>query len=340
MKRCFSLAKMGQGKVKSNPLVGSVIVHDDSIIGEGYHEMFGSHHAEVNSINSVKDKSLLKQSTIYVNLEPCFHFGKTPPCADLILKEQIPHVVIANRDPHSLVDGKGLQKLKKNGVKVELGILEDEGKELNKRFFTFQEKKRPYIVLKWAQSIDGFMDIDREVDQKGIHWITGPQTGVYSHRLRASEMGIVVGATTVKVDNPSLTTRNYPGDNPIRIVLDRKSEINEGFEVLNDEAKSIIFNSKIHSKCGTNEWVKINFEIDPLNQILKFLYERSIVSVLVEGGKMTLQSFIDHDLWDEAHILEGPKEIHSGLRSPELNFIEAQKTSSGADSVYFIKNKR
>ncbi len=224
MRRCLQLAKMGEGNVAPNPMVGAVIVCNHKIIGEGYHQEFGGPHAEVNAINSVKDKSLLAKSTIYVSLEPCAHHGKTPPCSDLIVEHKIPKVVIGSQDTFSKVNGKGIKKLEANGCQVTCGVLEKECRKLNKRFFTFHEKKRPFVILKWAQTKDGFLDKKRNEGEKGIHWITAPETRSLVHLWRSKEMGVLVGRQTAAVDDPKLNVRDVTGKNPVRIILD--SQIN------------------------------------------------------------------------------------------------------------------
>lgn len=337
MERCLFLAKLGAGNVAPNPMVGSVVVHDGKIIGEGYHEKYGEAHAEVNAIQSVKDKSLLKNSTIYVNLEPCAHFGKTPPCANLIIESEIPNVVIGCIDSYAEVAGKGIDKMEKAGIQVTVGVLEKESLELNRRFFTFHSKKRPYIILKWAQTMDGFMDIDRSDKQKGIFWITQPETQVLVHKWRHEEAAILVGKNTVSTDNPSLTCRAFEGNSPIRIVLDPKMRLDYGaFHVGDRSVKTYIFTEKKIVSSGLLEFIEItDFTVAG---ILSKLYALNIQSVIVEGGKTTLTSFIDAELWDEARILTGTVFIGNGLEAPKINGILKSQDRLGKDHLTIWKH--
>jgi len=330
LNRCLFLAELGQGNVAPNPMVGSVIVCDDKIIGEGYHEKYGEAHAEVNAINSVKDKSLLSKSTIYVNLEPCAHFGKTPPCSNLIIESKIPRVVIGCVDSYSEVAGKGIEKMEKAGINVTVGILEKESLALNTRFFTFHTHKRPYIILKWAQSANGYMDIDRSTNKKGIFWITQPETKTLVHKWRAEEAGILVGRQTIENDNPSLTCRDYKGNHPTRFVIDKELKTNySDFIISKDGIKTYIFN-QIETKTLNNiEFIQLNdFS---LASILHEIYKLDIQSIIVEGGKFTLEQFIKANLWDEARILTGIGTIENGIKAP---ILDAEKV----DSYYFGKD--
>lgn len=335
LERALLLAKLGKGNVAPNPLVGSVVVHNGCIIGEGYHEKYGEAHAEVNAINSVKDKSLLSKSTIYVNLEPCAHFGKTPPCSNLIIEHKIPRVVIGCIDSFSEVAGKGIEKMKKAGIDVIVGVLEKESLELNKRFFTFHTQKRPYIILKWAQSSDGFMDIDRINKDKGIFWITQPETKTLVHKWRAEEAGILVGRRTIENDNPSLTCRDYEGNHPTRFVLDKDLKTNyTNYTISQDGIKTYIFNQKQSKSVNNIEFIKINdFS---LNSILNKIYKLNIQSVIVEGGKFTLTQFIEHNLWDEARVLTGIKPIENGVTSPIIKGSIREEYTYGKDLVKVI----
>ncbi len=333
MKRCLELARNAKGYTSPNPMVGSVIVYNERIIGEGWHHAPGLPHAEVNAINSVKDKSKLKDSTIYVSLEPCAHFGKTPPCSDLIIENKIPKVVIGCRDPFEEVNGRGIEKLKNVGVEVIEGILDEESRNLNKSFFTFHTKKRPYIILKWAQTADGFMDISRKENEKGINWITQPETKTLVHQWRADVDAILVGKNTVLNDNPSLTVREVEGKNPIRLIIDPKAEINSDFSIFGKEVQTVIFSdlkAKVHQN-GIH--VQINFDENPLKEIMEYCFNHQIQSILVEGGAATLQAFIDNNLWDEARVFTGITKFNDGLMAPQLN---SQPTSSfhfGKDQV-------
>ncbi len=324
MQRCFDLALLGLGNTAPNPLVGSVIVHQDKIIGEGYHEKYGEAHAEVNAINSVKHKSLLTESTIYVNLEPCAHFGKTPPCSDLIIKHNIPKVVIGCIDTFDEVAGKGVEKLEAKGCKVEVGVLEDQAKELNKRFFTFHNKKRPYVILKWAQSSDGFIDIDRSNGKKGIAWISGPETKQVVHKWRHEEAGILVGKNTVLTDNPSLTVREIEGNSPIRFVLDTNNSIDlEKYQIGNQPPATFKLTG---------------LDTSTAENILNFLYNKSIQSVIIEGGASTLNTFIECGLWDEARVITGSKIFQTGIKAPLLRINPTKTQKSQTDTIIYYYN--
>jgi diaminohydroxyphosphoribosylaminopyrimidine deaminase/5-amino-6-(5-phosphoribosylamino)uracil reductase len=338
MKRALNLAKLGKGKVAPNPMVGSVIVCDGKIIGEGYHQKCGEAHAEVNAINSVKNKSLLSQSTIYVNLEPCAHFGKTPPCSNLIIESNIPRVVIGCVDSYAKVAGKGIEKMKKAGINVKVGVLEQEALNLNRRFFTFHSKKRPYVILKWAQSVNGFMDIKRSKNNdKGIFWITQPETKTLVHKWRAEEAGILVGRNTIEVDNPSLTCRAYDGKHPVRIVLDKDLKADYlNKNITTQEATTFIFNQKKSEQINTTCFIKIN-EFS-LESILFELYQREVQSIIIEGGKYTLEQFIKSNLWDEARVLTGTSNILKGIKAPILHQPVINSYYFGKDKVEILLN--
>jgi len=319
IKRCIQLAKNGIGTTYPNPMVGSVIVVDNVIIGEGWHRKAGEAHAEVNAINSVKDKSLFKKATIYVSLEPCSHYGKTPPCADLIVKNNIKNVVIGIVDSNSKVSGKGVAHLKNNGCKVIVGVLERECFNLNKRFFTFHNKKRPYIILKWAETKDGFIDKLRNNKAISQNWISNKYSQQLVHKIRAEEQAILVGTNTVLNDNPSLTARSWKGENPIRIVLDRVLKISKSYMVMNGEVETIILTEKKGLDSSKNLiFEEIDFAENVPNQICEVLYNYEIQSVIIEGGAQTLQSFIDANLWDEAYVFIGNTIFKEGLKAPKL----------------------
>ncbi len=339
MLRCLELAQLGLGKVAPNPMVGAVIVYDDKIIGEGYHQKYGEAHAEVNAVNSVHDKSLLKDSTIYVSLEPCSHHGKTPPCADLLVKHQFKKVVIACQDTFSEVSGKGIQCLRDAGIKVIVGVLEEEARELNKRFFTFHEKKRPYVILKWAQTKNGFIDIEREKNEKGIHWITQEETKKTVHRWRSEEPAILVGKNTVLNDNPSLTVRETFGRNPLRIVLDSNLELEEAnYKLFNAEAPTIRLNTLKNWSSGSNNSIQVaDMEVAT---ILNVLYDLSIQSLIIEGGASVLQSFIDSKLWDEARVLIGVNEFPKGVNAPTIDIkLKSRSEKLGLDQLELYINQ-
>lgn len=319
MARCIQLAKNGLGTTYPNPLVGSVIVYNDKIIGEGWHQKAGEAHAEVNAINSVKDKALLSKSTIYVSLEPCSHFGKTPPCADLISYHKIPNVVIGTIDSFAKVAGNGIKKLMESGAKITLGVLEKECKELNKRFFTFHEKKRPYIILKWAETEDGFI-APLEKDEKKPVWITNQYSRQLVHKWRTEEQGILVGTNTVLEDNPSLDARDFFGHSPTRIVIDKNNKIDETFQIKNNKIKTIIINNKeILTKNDDILYKNIIFDSVFIKKTLNYLHFLNTQSVIIEGGKKTIQSFIDQGLWDEARVFSNKIKFKNGIEAPKLN---------------------
>jgi diaminohydroxyphosphoribosylaminopyrimidine deaminase/5-amino-6-(5-phosphoribosylamino)uracil reductase len=325
MQRCLELAKKGLGTTRPNPMVGCVIVYDDTIIGEGYTSPYGGNHAEVNAIASVKDKSLLKKATLYVSLEPCNHHGKTPPCSDLIVKSKIPKVVIGVFDAHSIVAGKGIEHLKNNGCEVVVGLLEDECKELNKRFFTFHAKKRPYIILKWAETKDGFIDVLREKDaEKKPNWISNAYSQQLVHKWRSQEHAILVGTNTVITDNPQLNVRKWSGINPIRLVLDNSLRIPLDSHVFDGSVKTIVFTSTktLFSEEKENVLIEyVDYAKDVPKQICDILYKNNIQSILIEGGAQTLRGFINADLWDEARVFVGDKKFGEGLESPTLRGV-------------------
>lgn len=311
--RCLQLARNGLCTTAPNPMVGAVIVYKETIIGEGYHIQCGEAHAEVNAIRSVKDERLLKESTIYVSLEPCSHYGKTPPCADLIIEKGIPKVVIGCTDPFSLVAGRGIEKLRKAGIEVTVGVLEEECRQLISRFITFNTLKRPYITLKWAESADGFIDINR-TDGKPVVLST-PLTSMVVHKKRAEHDAILVGRRTALLDNPSLTTRNWYGKSPVRLVIDRNQTLPSGLALFNGETPTYIFTQK-EPPLPDERFIRLDFERSILPQIMAFLYEKKLQSLLVEGGSTLLQSFIDSELWDEAYIEQSPIMLKDGIAAP------------------------
>ena len=317
MRRCIELAKNGLCNVSPNPMVGAVIVCDGRIIGEGYHIRCGEAHAEVNAIHSVKDESLLKRSTIYVSLEPCSHYGKTPPCADLIIEKQIPRIVIGCQDPFSEVAGRGIQKLRDAGREVTVGVLEEECKSLIRRFITFNTLHRPFITLKWAESADGFIDLCRTEGNPVI--LSTPLTSMLVHKKRAEHSAILVGTRTAKLDNPSLNVRNWYGRSPIRLVIDRKQSLPPTLHLFDGSVLTLVFTEHFHDALPNVEYLPIDFQQDILPQIMQILYERGIQSLLVEGGSTLLQSFIDAGLWDEAYVEESPRSLISGVKAPEMN---------------------
>ncbi|XLS30888.1 bifunctional diaminohydroxyphosphoribosylaminopyrimidine deaminase/5-amino-6-(5-phosphoribosylamino)uracil reductase RibD [Flavobacteriaceae bacterium M23B6Z8] len=340
--RCIQLAKNGLGTTYPNPLVGSVIVYKDKIIGEGWHYQAGRPHAEVNAINSVQNKSLLPDATIYVSLEPCSHFGKTPPCSDLIINENIKNVVVGTIDPFAKVAGKGIKKLVEAGCKVTVGILEDECKQLNKRFFTFHEKKRPYIVLKWAESIDGYVSPSASMRQENIpqpYWISNKFSKQLVHKWRSQEQAILVGTKTVLSDNPSLTTREWYGTSPLRILIDKTLQIPEDFCMMDGKTPTIVFTAL--NKDSTKEnlsFKKISFDQPMILQILSELYQRGIQSLIVEGGSYTLQKFIDEGLWDEARVFTGATVFKTGTSAPLISGKLTAKKNIITDDLTVWRN--
>lgn len=337
MHRCLQLAALGAGRVAPNPMVGAVLVYQDRIIGEGYHEQCGQAHAEVNCLAAVQDadKHLVAESTMYVSLEPCAHFGKTPPCADRLVAEKVKRVVIACRDPFDQVDGRGIEKLKSAGIAVTTGVLEEEAAELNRRFFTFHQKKRPYIILKWAQSADGFMGKAGERTA-----ISNAITNRLVHSWRSQESAIMVGKNTAITDDPQLNNRLWPGPSPVRMVVDRKLSLPHTLKLFDNSQPTIVFNELQSETSGTTEWVKIETGDDGIQQMMHTLYERKIQSVLVEGGSVLLQSFLDSRLWDEARIITNTGlHLGSGVKSPALD-VEVHKLPFiiEQDQIQIIRN--
>ena len=336
--RCIELAKNGFGTTYPNPMVGSVIVYNGQIIGEGWHKKAGEPHAEVNAISSVKDRSLLDKATIYVSLEPCSHFGKTPPCCDLIIENKIPNVVIGTVDSNIKVAGNGIKRLREAGANVIVGVLEDECYELNQRFFTFHEKKRPFIILKWAQTKDGFIAPLEKKEQKPV-WITNSYSRQLVHKWRTEEQAILVGTQTVIDDNPQLNVRDWNGNNPIRIVIDQNNRIPETAHVFDNQTKTIVFSKKESTLSSENTTFEvIDFQQNIAQQIINKLYEHQIQSLIIEGGAQTLQTFIEANLWDEARIFTGNIEFGNGIKAPILNQIPYKKEEIATDELLIIRN--
>ncbi len=339
MMRCLQLAKLGEGNVAPNPMVGSVLVYDDRIIGEGYHQQYGEAHAEVNCINSVAkaDAHLIAQSTIYVSLEPCAHFGKTPPCSDLIINYGIKNVVVGCTDSFKQVDGKGMEKLRLSGAEVTVGVLENECRELNKRFFTFHEKKRPFIILKWAETANGIIGTngnDRLL-------ISNDFSNRLVHQLRHQNAAILVGTNTALLDNPSLTKRFWYGKSPIRLVIDKDLKLPANLQIFNQAERTIVFNCIKQEEQGNLTYYRLNKEADLLEGILSACYQLNIQSLLVEGGSKTLQSFIDRYLWDEAIVISNTSLIvNKGIAAPILtHHSKAKQTVLLNDTITFFTNQ-
>ncbi|MDO3695099.1 bifunctional diaminohydroxyphosphoribosylaminopyrimidine deaminase/5-amino-6-(5-phosphoribosylamino)uracil reductase RibD [Wenyingzhuangia sp. chi5] len=340
MQRAVSLAKKGTRLAYPNPCVGAVIVCDGKIIGEGYTSAYGGPHAEVNAINSVQDESLLGKSTLYVTLEPCAHYGKTPPCANLIEAKNIPKIYIGCIDTFAAVSGKGIEILLKAGREVHVGVLEDECIDLHKRFFTYHNKKRPYIVLKWAETQDGFIDKEREVssvDEAKPTWISNELSKQKVHQIRATEHAIMVGTNTALKDNPTLTTRLFGGVSPIRILIDKNLRVPNEYHLYNGEIKTIVFTEQ-ETNSNLVQFKKIDFSKNILSQIMEVLYQEKIQSVLVEGGKQLLNSFIEQNLWDEAFVFVGNDKFEKGVEAPVLEVSPSKTFVLGTNSVrHYIK---
>lgn len=325
MQRGFQLAKLGAGAVSPNPMVGCVIVHDGRIIGEGFHQKYGEAHAEVNAINAVFDKSLLSESTVYVTLEPCSHFGKTPPCADLLIKHQIKKVFVCNYDPNPLVAGRGIEKLRQAEIEVEIGLLEERGRELNKRFFTCIEKKRPYVILKWAESFDGFI-ANKNYEAVQISNLLSRR---FVHKMRSEEDAIMVGTNTAKYDNPTLDTRFWTGKSAVRVLIDKDLLLHDNLNIFDNSQKTICYNLLKDEILENAIFVKIPANISTESFILQDLYQRKIQSLVIEGGTILLQSFIDLGLWDEAFILKSKLILENGIKAPKVKGREVLRENLG-----------
>jgi diaminohydroxyphosphoribosylaminopyrimidine deaminase/5-amino-6-(5-phosphoribosylamino)uracil reductase len=322
MRRCIELAFKAEGLTYPNPMVGSVIVNKGKIVGEGYHLRSGGPHAEVIAINSVSDKTLLKSSTLYVNLEPCSHFGKTPPCADFIISNSIPRVVIGTVDSSEMVSGKGLARLREEGCEVRTGVVEDECRRLNRRFFTYHEKKRPYITLKWAQSADGYIDIERSEDHKAEPtWITGKPERVLVHKWRASEEAILAGAGTVRADNPRLNVREWKGEDPLKIILSRSGNLEGGSSVTETNGTVVVFTDNMNALIPNGVKVKLEGNLPSSIQISGYLFRKGIQSLFIEGGAKVLDHFISTGQWDEARVFTGEYHFKVGVKAPLLEGI-------------------
>ena len=334
MARCIQIATNGLGTTYPNPFVGSVIVHHNQIIGEGFTSKYGGPHAEVNAINSVKNPELLKESTLYVTLEPCSHFGKTPPCADLIISKEIPRVVIGMLDPFAKVNGQGYLRLLKNGIDVTLNVLQKECTELNKRFITFHQKKRPYIILKWAQTEDGYMG--RDDIQK---WITNQYSKQLVHKWRTEEQAILVGKNTALIDNPQLNSRLWDGNNPVRMVIDKNLAIPTSFYFYDKTQPTLIFNSLEHNEEDNLKLIKLDFSERILPQVMDYLYQHDLQSLIVEGGSDTIQYFIDANLWDEARILSSDTIWNEGILAPRIRGTRIEKHRFLNDELNIFENR-
>jgi|ERR1017187_3862408 diaminohydroxyphosphoribosylaminopyrimidine deaminase/5-amino-6-(5-phosphoribosylamino)uracil reductase len=340
MQRCLDLAYNGLGRVAPNPMVGAVLVHDGKIIGEGFHQQYGHPHAEVNAINDAekKHKIIPENTTLYVNLEPCNHHGKTPPCSELIIKKGIKKVVIGAKDPNDKVEGKGIEVLKYSGCEVNSGVLEIECKELNKAFYTFYEKHRPCIILKWAQSFDGYLSSGNYQRE----WISNEYSRKLSHKWRSEIQGIMVGKNTALHDDPTLNVRvgisNIDINHPIRITFDKDLTLPKHLKLFDQTLPTIIFTERNSSSLKNLEFIKINFSKDVIKQILNELQNRNVNSLLVEGGTMLLDSFIQEDLWDEARIFHSENCLNSGIKAPVVNRTLIQEDKIETDLLKVYKN--
>lgn len=338
MQRCIELAEKGSGSVAPNPMVGSVIVCDGKIIGEGYHRSYGGPHAEVHAIQSVADKSMLKRSTMYVSLEPCSHFGKTPPCADLIIEHQVPHVVVGTVDPFAKVSGRGIIKMRDAGIHVEVGILESACNHLNRRFFTFHSKKRPFVILKWAETMDGFIDMDRNEANYGMPtWITNAACRVLVHKQRSKEQAILVGTNTALKDNPSLTVREWNGPQPLRVVPDFSHRLTSELKLLKADGNTLVVTdeNQYHLNVPTLKSPKETW----IDSLFSKLYTDNIQSLIVEGGAHMIQTFIDLEVWDHAYVYVGDQHFGSGVSAPHINARPHRKQIIGNSMLYIYKNQ-
>ena len=339
IKRCFDLAKIGAGKVSPNPLVGAVIVHNDRIIGEGFHAAYGQAHAEVNAINSIKEKDLplLSQSTIYISLEPCCIQINTPPCTDLILKHKIPKVVFSSLDHTPGVNGKSIEILEKAGCKVQFGLLQNEGNELACFRNTFVRKKRPYIILKYAQSLDGFISKTNEST-----WLTNSFSKRLVHKWRSETDAILIGTNTAEIDNPNLTNRLYYGKNPLRIILDRTGRLGNDLNIFDNAAKTWIITAKKREKVALKNtlFIEMKFNNKLIFNLLKRLYEQKVSSLIVEGGSKLLNSFIDMDIWDEARVFVADRFLGNGVKAPTLPVMPKSESKILNDKLFLFKNTK
>lgn len=337
MQRALQLAQKGLGFTAPNPMVGALIVHKEKIIGEGFTSPYGGSHAEVNALNQVKDPDLLKEATLYVTLEPCAHTGKTGPCSNRIIQDQLKRVVIGSLDPFKEVNGKGLQLLKEAKIEVLTGVLKEACDASHKRFFSHVNKKRPYIILKWAQSIDGFMDKERKTEEIGINWISNSNSKQWVHRWRGQEQAILIGKNTALTDNPNLTTRETYGKNPLRLIIDKKGELDFSFNLFSSDSPTWVFSQEKKSPKENIRFIAIDFTKNILPQIMDHLYQEQIQSLIVEGGALTLQSFIQENLWDESRVFTGTLLCGKGIKSPEINkkTTNSKKIKSDQLNIYF-----
>ncbi len=334
MSRAIQLSKLGLGHVSPNPLVGCVIVNENRIIGEGYHEQYGQAHAEVNAVRNVKEKHLIEGASAFVTLEPCSHFGKTPPCADMLIDRKLKEVYVATLDPNPVVSGKGISKMRKAGINVHLGLLEAESRAANERFLTYHQADRPFVILKWAETQDGF--IAREnFDSK---WISNQRSRQLVHQWRAEEDAILVGKNTALYDNPKLNVRHWSGANPIRVAIDLNLELPANHHLLDQSTETYIFNRKKAAGSGKLHWEKIDDSKDLLPQLITKLHQLRIQSVIIEGGAKTLQLFIDANYWDEARVFKAPNNFGSGIKAPQIHGNLTSEIDVEGDTLSILKN--
>ncbi len=335
MQRAMELARLGFGNVSPNPMVGCVVVHHDKIIGEGFHQQCGGPHAEVNAINSIKDKQILQESTVYVSLEPCAHFGKTPPCAELLARHKVKKVIIANIDPNPLVAGKGIDILLKSGIEVEQGLLADEGRDLNKRFFKSIIDKKPWVILKWAETADGYI-ARGNYDSK---WISNEYSRKLVHKWRAEEDAVLVGKNTALYDNPRLNVRDWEGNNPIRVVIDHNLLLDRKLNLFDQKIPTLCYNLHDHTDGEMLSFIQLK-KASFLHDLLVDLNKRAVQSIIVEGGAATLSSFIEADLWDEARVFQAPICFGEGIPAPQLKHAEFDgKENIMGDTLTYFKRK-
>lgn len=331
MKRCIELAENGLGMTYPNPVVGCVIVRNGRIISEGWHQKAGEAHAEVNAVNKIKDKEILKECEIYVSLEPCSHFGKTPPCSDMIVRYGFKRVIVGISDPNSKVNGQGIERMRDAGIEVKVGVLENECAELNKRFFCFHQNKRPYIILKWAQTADGFMAAENHVQK----WITNQYSKQLVHLWRSQEQSVLVGYNTAKIDNPQLNLRLWSGNQPVRAVIDRDLSLDSKLHLFDGSQQTIIFSDKEDS--SRPDVIQLKFDENLEESILEELYKSGLQSVIIEGGRKTLDRFISNGLWDEAKIFSSSENWVSGIKAPLINGKLTEQKAIGCDSLKIFR---
>ncbi|MCC7302000.1 MAG: bifunctional diaminohydroxyphosphoribosylaminopyrimidine deaminase/5-amino-6-(5-phosphoribosylamino)uracil reductase RibD [Bacteroidia bacterium] len=340
MKRCLELAANGLGCVAPNPMVGAVLVRDGEVVGEGFHREFGGPHAEVEAIQTAGKGVDLSTCTLYVSLEPCCHQGKTPPCTDLILSKKIKKVVVGTTDPNPLVAGQGLEQLRRSGIDVISGVLENECRELNRRYFTFLNKQRPYVILKWARSADGYIDRKRSMAEVGNQErITCNESNITVHRWRSEEQAIMVGTTTALMDNPSLSVRHVKGRNPLRVVVDKDLRIPDHYRVFDKTQKTIVFTASSHHSEPNIDFVQVDFLEEVIPRILGELYKLNIQSIIVEGGRELVNSFIQGNNWDEARVFTAPLKLGSGVKGPSLPVPPAGQHKSGLDHLHIYRSE-